>query len=102
MMGITPIKDYNKKTGKTYYYYNNPEMGDYEALPEYKEWNNLMPVVEFINKREWVTIKSNECSIRSYIVGEFENISVEFEGGDLNEIIFIAVLAYAKIYEKLK
>ena len=44
-MGLTPIKGVNEYTGKEYYYYNNAEMQDYEALPIYDTWGEVMPVV---------------------------------------------------------
>jgi hypothetical protein len=44
-MGIKPIKGFSKGTGNVYYYYNNVEMKDYEGLPFYDNWNEIMPVV---------------------------------------------------------
>jgi hypothetical protein len=44
-MGIEPIKGFNKYTNNHYYYYNNDEMEDYEGLPFYNNWNEIMPVV---------------------------------------------------------
>jgi hypothetical protein len=44
-MGITPIKEINEHTKNVFYYYNNSEMKDYEALPFYNTWEELMPVV---------------------------------------------------------
>ena len=72
-MGIQPIKAISDNTGKTYYYYNNSEMEDYEALPEYhSDWNWLMAVVEKIESikdsyhgRFGVYISSNSCTIQS-------------------------------------
>ena len=35
--------------GSIYYYHNNSESKDYEALPEYNnDWNELMPVIKKI------------------------------------------------------
>ena len=34
-MGLTPIKGVSEHNGKDYYYYNNAEMQDFEALPTY-------------------------------------------------------------------
>jgi hypothetical protein len=44
-MGIEPIKGFNEYTGHQYYYYNDAEMQDYEELPFYNNWNEIMPVV---------------------------------------------------------
>lgn len=49
-MGITPIKGISEHTGNVYYYYNNHEAKDYEGLPFYDEWNEIIPVVEKIEK----------------------------------------------------
>lgn len=54
-MGITPIKGVSKHDGGIYYYYNNTEMQDFEALPFYNTFNELMSVVikiESINENE--------------------------------------------------
>lgn len=45
LMGITPIKGISEGTGNVYYYYNNPVMEDYEGLPFYNTWEELMAVV---------------------------------------------------------
>jgi hypothetical protein len=96
-MGITPIKGFNEHTGNEYYYYNNAEIQDYEALPDYKEWNNLMPVVEKINKRDWVTIYRDECKIHSLVVGEFEDINIINEGQPTIKSVYEAVLKYVEL-----
>lgn len=44
-MGIKLIIGFNKHTENHYYYYYDAEMGDYEGLPFYNEWNEIMPVV---------------------------------------------------------
>jgi len=44
-MGLAPIKGFNEHTGNEYYYYNNSEMQDYEGLPFYNTWEEIMPVV---------------------------------------------------------
>jgi len=44
-MGITPIKGISVNTGGEYYYYNNLEFKDYDGLPFYNTWDELMPVV---------------------------------------------------------
>ena len=96
-MGIIPIKGFNEHTGNEYWYYNNAEMKDYEALPTYKEWNDLMPVVEKINKRDWVTIYSDQCKIHSLVVGEFEDINIINEGQPMINSVYEAVLKYVEL-----
>jgi hypothetical protein len=96
-MGITPIKGINEYTGNEYYYYNNTEMQYYEALPTYKEWNELMPVVEKINKRDWVTIYSDQCKIHSLNVGEFEDINIINIGKPMIKSVYEAVLEYVEL-----
>jgi hypothetical protein len=44
-MGLNPIKGFNEFTKKEYYYYNNSEMQDYDPLPMYDNWDQVMPVV---------------------------------------------------------
>lgn len=44
-MGLTPMKAVNEHTGREYYYYNNAVMKDYEGLPFYDDWAEIMPVV---------------------------------------------------------
>jgi len=44
-MGIIPIKGIDENTGSEYYYYNNSETKDFEGLPFYNTWDELMPVV---------------------------------------------------------
>jgi hypothetical protein len=43
-MGFNPIKGFDEHTGD-YYYYNNADIRDHEALPLYDNWNEIMPVV---------------------------------------------------------
>jgi len=99
MMGIHPMKGVMEGSGKEYYYYNNAEMQDFEALPSYDyDWAELMPVVEQINKRDWVTIFADECKIHSLKVDEFEPIKVIAEGESLIEVVWESVLKYAEWY----
>lgn len=44
-MGILPIKGFNEFSGIEYYYYNNIENRDYEPVPLYDTWDELMPVL---------------------------------------------------------
>tara|TARA_R110000851_G_scaffold16799_1_gene54214 strand:+ start:842 stop:1225 length:384 start_codon:yes stop_codon:yes gene_type:complete len=102
-MGINPIKGVSKHSGEDYYYYNNAEMEDYEALPSYDcNWGCLMPIVEQINKRDWVTIMSDECKIHSLIVDEFDTIKIVKEGQPLISIVYDAVLVYIELNLKNK
>lgn len=44
-MGLTVFEGVSLFDGSRYYYYNNAEMQDYEALPDYdSDFNELMPV----------------------------------------------------------
>jgi len=96
-MGLTPIKGVSEHSGKDYYYYNNAEMNNFEALPAYdSEWGDLMPVVEKINKRDWVTIYNDECKIHALVIGEFEDIDIINEGESLIKSVFEAVLKYVE------
>lgn len=61
------------------------------------DWNWLMYVVEFINKRDWVTIYRDECKIHSLIVGEFKDIIVIDEQSQFNAI-YVACGKYAEWY----
>lgn len=98
-MGIVPIKGFNEHTGNEYYYYNNTEMQDYEALPNYDgSWYYLMSVVEEINKRDWVTIFADKCRIHSLRVDEFETIMIIQEEQLLIDVVFEAVLKYTEWY----
>lgn len=48
-MGIQPIESKNS-SGEPYYYWNNPDNQDFEALPSYdSDWNALMDVVAKLN-----------------------------------------------------
>lgn len=38
-MGIKPIKGFNEWSGEHYYYYNNAELEDNEALPFYDNFS---------------------------------------------------------------
>lgn len=47
-MGLHPIQGISNFDGGIYYYYNNAELEDYEGLPFYDNWGEIMPVVEKI------------------------------------------------------
>lgn len=59
-------------------------------------WDYLMQVVEKINKRDWVTIYSDEFKIHSMKVDEFEEIQVINEGEPLIKSVFEACFQYAE------
>lgn len=51
---IKVLKNINSYTGEKYYYYNNSELEDFDALPDYSsDWNELMKIVEKIKKLEF-------------------------------------------------
>jgi len=63
-------------------------------------WDWLMPVVEKINERDWVTIFSDECKIHSLNVNEFEDIVVINEGTSLIKTVYEAVCKYIEWYNE--
>ena len=56
-----------------------------------------MPVVEKINKRDWVTIYGDQCKIHSLVVGEFEDINIINEGQPMINSVYEAVLKYIEL-----
>ena len=60
------------------------------------EW--IMPVVELINMRDWVTIYSDECKIHSLQVNEFNTINEIREDQPMINSIFPAIVKYAEWY----
>jgi hypothetical protein len=97
-MGLEPKEGVAASTGKKFYFYNCPKAKDYEPLPYYNEWNDLMPVVEKINKRDWVTIFADSCRIHSLTVGEFDTIEIASEGEPLIKVVFKAVHKYCTLF----
>ena len=93
-MGLSPMKGYNGHTNSVYYYYNNHEMQDYEALPNYKDWEWLMGVIEKINQRDSVIITKASCEIISTIEAEFTTIENNNKG--LLDFVYDSVLGYVK------
>ena len=63
-----------------------------------KSWDWIMPVVEKINKRDWVTIYNDECKIHALVSGEFETIDIINEEQPLIKSVFEAVVKYAEWY----
>lgn len=80
-MGITPIKKVNAHTGNEYYYYNNSKMRDFESLPFYNTWDELMPVLCKIEEKtdDWL-IKICKNTVT------YDN--KEFRGNDKFDAIF--------------
>jgi len=62
------------------------------------DYSWLMPVVEKINTRDFVTIYADECKIHPSVPNEFETIKVIKEGCFLKDAIFEAVAKYAIWY----
>lgn len=68
-MGIKVFEGINSNN-QTYFYYNNIELKDFEALPNYdSDWNWLMPVVDKI------------YSMNEYYQYKADTISMFFDGG---------------------
>ena len=67
-------------------------------IPYHLKWDCLMPVVERINKRDWVTIYNDECKIHALIVDEFETIDTVKEGEPLILAVYEAVYKYVEWY----
>jgi len=64
-IGISVMKGLSEQTGKEYYYYNNAEMQDYEALPDFQsDWNWLMLVVDTCS------LKADELNVDSLFMVE--------------------------------
>lgn len=63
-----------------------------------EDWGWIMPVVEKINKRDYVTIYFDECRIHSLVVGEFETIDIINEGQPLIKSVYEAVVKYVEWY----
>lgn len=115
-MDIVPIKGFNEHTGKDYWYYNNSEMKDYEALPDYNfSWDWLMPVIEKINMLHYdVEINSGLRRINISVtdVGLCDDIpeyNEEFRGNsslysNLSNIecVFTAIVEFIKWYNQQK
>lgn len=56
------------------------------------DWGELMPVVDKINERDYVTIIDAECKIHSLNINEFEDIRYVTE--NTKEAVFLAVADY--------
>jgi hypothetical protein len=72
-----------------------------DALIFHTSWDWLMSVVEKINKRDWVTIKADECKIHPLDIDDFKEIVVN-EQKDLITAVFYAVVKYIKWYNENK
>lgn len=70
-MGLKPIKGYNEATDNEYYYYYDSELKDYEALPMYNTWEEVMPVVTKIESLgHSIIIVRNSVEIRGSVFTE--------------------------------
>jgi hypothetical protein len=76
-------------------------IGDSELL-YHLSWDWLMPVVEKINRFDWVTIYGNSCKIHALNVKEFEPIEHEVEGGKLIESVYDCIVRYIEIFNTQK
>lgn len=107
-MGIKPIKGFDDHTGKEYYYYNNAEAKDFEALPTYRNYEELMPVVEKI-----MTLQFNDENAEYYRFRTFglrceetNDYMVRFERHplfkheSLFEALYLAVLDCVQSYSQ--
>lgn len=87
----------------------HPEFGTYtkkglSLLKYHDSYEWLMPVVEEINKYDWVTINADECKIHSLNVGAFDNFITISDGDycDLYNIIYKTVSKYINWWYKNK
>ena len=107
-MGIKPIKGFNEHTRKEYYYYNNTEAQDFEALPTYRNYEELMQVVEKI-----MTLQFNDENAEYYRFRTFglrceetNKFMVRFERHqlfiheELFEALYLAVLDCVQSYSQ--
>jgi len=92
LIGMNPIKGVDKNTGNIYYYYNDPIMRDYLALPIFDTWDELMPVVI---KIESLGGDNREFDIFGNCV-EFDN--KEFIGETKIEAVRNAIMYYVNTY----
>lgn len=105
-MGLRPIKDISSSTGKEYYYYNNFETQDFEALPTYRNYEELMPVVEKIFTLQFDDENAEYYSFRTFGLRckETNNFMVRFErhqlfqNESLFEALYLAVLDCVQSY----
>ena len=104
-MGIKPIKGIDEHTGSEYYYYNNPEHQDFEGLPFYNTWDELMPVVEKIESvmEKSPKRKKGECiDIKGKYtwIGYYDIPNECFGGSTKIESVFKAVSWWISKYNK--
>ena len=67
-----------------------------DLLKYHESWNELMPVVEKINERDWVTIYRDECRIHSSHINEFDTIDIIKEGEPMINAVYEAVGKYVE------
>ena len=98
---IKVLKDVNEYTGKEYYYYNNFELKDFEALPDYNsDWNELMKVVEKIESKNYEVIigGKNQAIIQDiYFAGENGIITERLEATKI-KTVFEACVDFVNWY----
>ena len=107
-MGLHPIKDISPSTGKEYYYYNNSKTQDFEALPTYRSYEELMPVVEKIFTLQFDDENAEYYRLRTFGLRceETNDYMVRFERHQLFkekslfEALYLAVLDCVQSYSQ--
>ena len=107
-MGIKPIKGFDDHTGKEYYYYNNAEAKDFEALPTYRNYEELMLVVEKIMTLQFNDENAEHYRFRTFGLRceETNDYMVRFERHplfkheSLFEALYLAVLDCVQSYSQ--
>lgn len=74
----------------------------YKKVRFHKDWNEIMVIINQINKRDYVTIWNDECRIHALNINEFEEVSFTSEDKPLIEVVWSAVVQYIKIINKLE
>lgn len=108
-MGIHVLEGVNEFAGgRKYYYYNNPELEDYDALPDYKgSWDDLMPVVEKIQDMGYL-VHMNNVSTNINNNGGGTKLKKYFKGGynsshgNMKRRTYKAVVEFIKWYNENK
>lgn len=71
-------------------------------LKYHESYEQLMPVVDKINKRDFVTIYSDECKIHALAADEFETIISINEGEPMLKSIYESVVKYIDMLNNLQ
>lgn len=107
-MGLKPIKDICSRTGKEYYYYNDAELEDFVALPTYRNYDELMSVVEKIftlqfddENKEYYRLRTFglRCEETNDYMVRFERHQL-FKEKSLFEALYLAVLDCVQSYSQ--